>query len=139
MTKFNADLTWWLDEEKEYWQAKDQDNYWAEQRHNPGYHLVNVKGLFGDNIWQAQEDAIAGLNPDKARCFEEVLSEIIITTGLVTGEKICPDWTHWGRFVCQRGFRVYVSLHYNGVFVGGCPAKGSDSCLRVALFWKFNA
>lgn len=139
MTKFDADITWWLNEEKQYWQNIGQSKYWAELGFEPSYHLVNVKGLFGNKKWQQQEDAIAELGNDKARCFEEVLSETIITIGLVTGEKICRDWVHWGRSIDCNGYRVYVNLCFDGVGVRRNLADNFDPHFRVALFWKFNA
>ena len=136
LTKFDVDTICWLDKENEYWQTQGQDSYWAEQGFEAGYHLVNVKGIFGGEWnWHTKEDAISRLE-DKERCFEEVFSEIILTIGLVIGEEICRDWVHWGRSVSRDGHLVYVYLYYDGVYVNGFPAGDSFPYLRVALFWN---
>jgi hypothetical protein len=128
---------WWLGYEKKFWIQLGKDTYWAEQNYQPGYHLINVRGLLGGMTWDNQEKIIAQSNK-KERCWEEVLSELIITVGMITGEKICHNWVHWGRFIDAGGCRVGMPLSFDGYKLGSNLPGFSLSYLRVALFQKFD-
>lgn len=108
---FDPDWTWWMNEE--------QDG-WAKTPVEPGYRLLNFAKQFSSLRWDAQGDQIAALGSEFERAEEQAVAEACFSIfKLNNGERLLPNWYHWGRLQTVRGRRVFVgSFDQRGFDVG---------------------
>lgn len=130
--RFNKDHTWWLGA---------SGNNWATEKFEPGYYLIDFNGRFGRTSWQNQKEAIAGLGSEFERAHEAMVTEGALRIFEATGERLLPNWWHWGRSLDSCGGRVSVGLfapkdwHVHYYFR---PVWDDDAFLRVCLLRKFQ-
>ena len=124
------DNNWWLGDKDDNWAA---DNF-------PGYYLIDFNGRFGRTSWQNQEEEIQKLGSEFVRAHEAMVTEAAFRIFEATGERLLPNWYHWGRSLVSFGGRVAVGrFGSEGWRVGGChPGCGDGDVLRVCLLRKFQ-
>lgn len=125
------DSNWWLG-------VNDDD--WATEKFESGYYLIDFNGLFSLTSWQNQENAIAELGSEFVRAHEAMVTESAFRIFEATGERLLPNWFHWGCSLDSSGGRVRVGGFGSGGWnVSGCrPGFGDDGHLRVCLLRKFQ-
>lgn len=127
------DNTWWLG---------DKEDDWATERFESGYYLIDFRGRFGRTSWQNQEESIQALGPEFIRAHEAMVTEASLRIFEAIGERLLPNWYHWGRFLDSYGCRVSVGSFGSGGWVVGSyfyhPGWDDYDYLRVCLSRKFQ-
>jgi len=107
---FNPDWTWWLE---------SQQDGWAKQAVEPGYRLFDFTNRYSNLRWDVQGERIAELGDQFERAEEQAVAEICFSTFLLNkGERLLPNWYHWGRLQTASGI--------NRVCVGSFGQRGFD-------------
>ncbi|MEK7203542.1 MAG: hypothetical protein AAB627_00485 [Patescibacteria group bacterium] len=125
------DNNWWLGRENESW---------AAEQFEPGYYLIDFNGRFSRTSWQNQENEIVKLGSEFVRAHEAMVTEAALCIFEATGERLLPNWYHWGRSLGSGGLRVRIGYfvsrgwyvdYYRSDWDGG-------GILRVCLLRKFQ-
>lgn len=126
------DNNWWL--------GANEDS-WVTEKFEPGYYLIDFKGRFSQTSWQNQEKAIQELGTEFERAHEAMVTEAALRIFEATGERLLPNWYHWGRSLDSYGFRVnvgnFVSEGWHVDFFH--PDYDVYDFLRVCLLRKFQS
>lgn len=98
---FDPEWTWWLNCE--------QDG-WAKTPIEPGYRLYDFTKRYSSLHWDTQNQRIGDdLGDQFERAEEQAVAEICFSTFYQNkGERLLPNWYHWGRLQTAGGNRVYV-------------------------------
>lgn len=125
-------LDWWL---------KKEEDDWATQKPESGYHLTDFNGRWGRTSWQNQENEIKKLGSDYERTHEAVVSESILSIYQTTQERLLENWYHWGKNRDSCGSRVCVGgFGQGGLDVDGySPDWGGSDWMRVCVSRKFQS
>lgn len=128
---FYKNWDWWL---------KKPEDYWATQKPEPGYYLIDFNGRWGSTSWDRQEQKIAKLGPSYERAHKAVISEAVFSSYQTYQEHLLENWYHWGRSLDSYGGRVSVGLFdRDGLNVYGYHPDWDDcDFLRVCLARKFQ-
>lgn len=130
---FDKGYTWWLDL---------KEDSWATEKFEPGYYLIDFNGRFGRTSWSNQEKAIQELGPESIRAHEAMVTEAALRIFEATGERLLPNWYHWGRSLGSHGGRVGVGcFDSRGWRVNDYHpdwGDGATDYLRVCLLRKFQ-
>ena len=110
-------------------------NEWATVSPPANCYLVNFHGRWGSTSWNRQEENIAGLGPEFERAHEAIVASAAHATFAATGERLLPDWSHWGPSRYSDGYRAIVgSFDRRGLEVySRRPYWGDDGLLRGCL------
>jgi len=99
---FDPDWTWWLE---------SQQDGWAKQAVEPGYRLFDFTKRFSNLRWDVQGKEITRLGDQLERAEEQAVAEICFSTFLLNkGERLIPNWYHWGRLRAASGNHVNVGF-----------------------------
>lgn len=111
---FDPDWTWWLD--------KEHDG-WAKTFAPPGYRLFDFTKRYSNMCWDVQGQEITKLGDQFDRAEEQAVAEICFSTFLLNkGERLLPNWYHWGKLQAASGDRV-------------CVGRFDQHGLRVYAHW----
>ncbi len=128
-----------FDKNRRWWLESNEDD-WATGKFEPGYYLIDFNGRFGRTSWSDQEKEIAKLGSGFERAHEAMVTEAALRIFDATGERLLPNWLHWGRSLGSDGGRVNVGdFGSRGWVVSGChPYQDAYDGLRVCLSRKFQ-
>ena len=97
---FDPDYNWWLE---------PQQDAWANQGLEPGYRLFDFTKNFSSLRWEVQGEKISAIGNQFVRAEEQAVTEICFSNFLLNkGERLLPDWYHWGHLQTAFGLRVCV-------------------------------
>lgn len=123
---FNG-LDWWLDK---------KEDFWATQKPESGYYLIDFKGRCRWTSWQIKENEIKKLGSDYERAHEAIASEAVFSFYLTHQERLLEDWCHWGKNRDSHGDRVGVGVfrQHMGLRIEHClPHWDDDGYLRMCV------
>lgn len=127
--------------DKDYkWLLETSEDEWATEKFKQGYYLIDFNGRFGRTSWQDQENAIAKLGAEFERAHEAMVTEAVLRIFEATGERLLPNWYHWGCSLDSYGRPVCVGDFDSGGWrVDDChPGYGGSDYLRVCFLRKFQ-
>ncbi|MBI4122288.1 MAG: hypothetical protein HY461_03070 [Parcubacteria group bacterium] len=121
------------------WWLSEREADWATEKFEAGYYLIDFNGRFSQTSWQNQNKEVEKLVPDFERAHEAAVTEAALRIFEATGERLLPNWYHWGCSLDSHGHRVFVGFFVSrGWNVYDCHPDYDDFDLRVCLFRKFQ-
>lgn len=117
-----------------YHNGIDRNADWLYDKPLPGYHLIDFRPRFHNSTWGRQERKIQELGRSYyRRAHEAVVSEVILTTHEISGEKLMELGRHWGRSKGVILSSVFSLINLNHTsrwekdyYLGTCIARKPD-------------